>query len=109
MSKTKKPKADIRYFVKDGREVVKKRVYGEGNWHGLKRLYTKPNQSTAHWLNSEPAGLFHKTPEAAIKALNRVLTRHVDNAYKRYEAIEAERQKLVNKAIEKFNVDVALP
>lgn len=108
MSKTKKPKADIRYFVKHGREVVKKHVYGECEYFGEKRLYTRPNQSIPAWHNTEPAKLFFKTPEAAIKALNKVLGRQVEKVYKRYEEISAERDKLVEKAIEKFNVDLYL-
>lgn len=81
MSKTK---ADFRYVLTDTHRIVRKRIYGETGQGRYKRLYTRAD--TSHWpnrLNSVRASNAFKTPEAAIKALNKRLNKSVE----RYEAL----------------------
>lgn len=109
MSKTK---ADYRYVLTNTHRIVRKRVYGERGEGRYKLLYTDADAAAKRdWTNrgnSIRASDAFKTPEAAIKALNKRLNKSVERYLALADGARMVRDNVVQKAIEKFNVGLHL-
>lgn len=103
---SKKTKTEYRYFVRDNIEVVKKPVYGECKLHGGKRVMLSPTAAEPSYYNSEPAKLAHKTPDAAVRALNKKLNACITRDLKRLEKMRDRRNALIEKAVTKFKLNL---
>ena len=103
MSKTK---ADFRYVLTPTHRIVRKRVYGERGEGRYKLLYTDADAATKRdWTNrrnSIRASDAFKTPEAAIRALNKRLNKSVQRYEDLANGARVVRDTALAAAIKKF-------
>jgi hypothetical protein len=105
---TKKKKSNVvkMYRINANSDITTINTYGEFEHYGEKRVWTKKDGNTDYPRRySEPARNLFKTPKAAMKSLDRRLTRMVDRYQKLADDMRGYRDNKIENAEAKFGVN----